>query len=184
MTENKGVKPATRADLSDHQIRELPIGSLRDLNTAQLPPGGGESVGRRLRVARALSKARRSRGCGTVENRSATRQGRAVFQAPVGNRPRPAEGGRFSKVAVGGRREGHRDRPKAGALSAGLPQSPAGAAVPQPSLLNHRCRTQEISSAVGRPFRIASGARMVHSKPYSTHRFWRRPTLSAQSLSY
>jgi len=45
---------------------------------------------------------------------AATRQGRAVFQAPVGNRPRPAEGGRFSKVVVGGRREGRRDRPKAG----------------------------------------------------------------------
>ena len=47
MTENKDVKTAVQAGLSDHQIRELPRGSLRHLDTAQLPPDDGEAVGRR-----------------------------------------------------------------------------------------------------------------------------------------
>ncbi len=137
MTENKSVNLAMRADLSDHQIRELPIGSLRHLTAAQLPPDGGESVGRRLRVARALAKARRSRGCGTVENRSATRQGGRFSKRLWETGRDPPKAGGFPRWLWEDGGKGIATGRKAGALSAGLPQSPAGAAVPQP-ILDHR----------------------------------------------
>ena len=66
-----------------------------------------------------------SRGCGNCGKPAATRQGRAVFQVAVGNRPRPAKGGRFSKAVVGGLREGRDDRPKAGRAFRG-PSTSAG----------------------------------------------------------
>jgi hypothetical protein len=171
VTEKMGVKTAMQAGLSDHQIRDLPAGSLRCLSTAQFPPVGGKPEGRRLRDPRPMSIARRRRGCGTVGNRSATRRRRAVFQATVGNRLRPAKGGRFSKVAVEGRREEHRDRPKAGAFPLAFHSHRQARQFHSPSWATGY-RIREISSAVGRPFRIASELRMS-AAPF------RRPRLCA-----
>ena len=86
---------------------------------------GLASGSRRLSSSSSSRSNRRRRSCGNCGKPTATRRRRAVFQAAVGNRPRPAEGGRFSKAVVGGRREGRHGRPKAGRAFRG-PSTSAG----------------------------------------------------------